>query len=929
MTSSQHQDAVARRPASPSRPRLGPDGTVGMWQRASTAWMAFSGTAATASAAVGLLVFSCVFLAVVGPRQSLALRTHALRAELSHVGSLGRSVYAFLDYSAFEATQPGDARAIADAGSRLNRNLRATGLPLSAASADWSGLTSGFNPVTGAAPRLYGTGTLPPQLELVYRTDLLDHAKLTAGRFPDVARSDDAGTVFEIAVTQATAARLGLKVGSRLGIDPRITLTVTGIVRPANPQSSFWTADPAPKAPQLDENNSNFPPYWVGGGFVGPAELGTLESVLDISKMSVSWDFPLNLTNLQASQAAAVQHNLNHAVTQSGQISTAIGSLAASGTPVTLVCGVSSVLAAFIAQDQAVGSVLSLLMVSLAGVAAAVVLLAAFLIMDHRRSELAVMRARGGSSYQVAGIVFRAGAAVAIPAAVAGAALAVGLTPGAGTSLSWWLAGSTVLVAILGPPAVTTIRHRRVRKRPDPGSARRIGAVRRLIVEASLTALAIGGLVVLRQRAQLSSDVYPELAPVLLAIPAALLVMRCYPVVLRGLVKVAGQLPGATAFVGFARAARTAPRAILPMFALVLALSAVGFGTMMRAAVARGQVAASWQRVGADALINASGLMTGVTPEAQRSVAAVPGVQHLVMAELTSGRTSRGTALTVAIVDPQRYAALIASSPLPAFPAAKLANTRSGPLDSHTVPVLATAQAAAALSAGPAQLDIGPQKITVKVTGVTTGLAWAAGPVVVLPLTALRTAAMTPNVMLVTGPYLDGRRLESVVRRVLPGAIISLRSAVLAEHVRAPLPKGAFLALAMASSAAAGLIVLTILIALVLSAPSREDTLARLAVMGLEPRQSRWLVATEVLPQVTLAAAGGLGCAALLAPLLAPAIDLSSLTGSPSSVPVSTQPVPLAIAAAGLLGVAILTVVVQTVAASRGRAARAAIRVSE
>jgi len=131
------------------------------------------------------------------------------------------------------------------------------------------------------------------------------------------------------------------------------------------------------------------------------------------------------------------------------------------------------------------------------------------------------------------------------------------------------------------------------------------------------------------------------------------------------------------------------------------------------------------------------------------------------------------------------------------------------------------------------------------------------------------------------------------------------------------LPDGAYRALAMASGAAAGLIALVVVIALVLGARSREDTLARMAVMGLAPRQARWLVVTEVLPQIVLAAIGGLGCAVTLVPLLAPAIDLASLTGSAESVPVSAQPVPLALAAAGLLVVAMLTLAAQTVVASR------------
>ncbi|MBO0825792.1 MAG: hypothetical protein J2P27_18355, partial [Actinobacteria bacterium] len=185
------------------------------------------------------------------------------------------------------------------------------------------------------------------------------------------------------------------------------------------------------------------------------------------------------------------------------------------------------------------------------------------------------------------------------------------------------------------------------------------------------------------------------------------------------------------------------------------------------------------------------------------------------------------------------------------------------------------------------------------------------------PMTALSGDAAEPNLVMVTGRNLDDRRLESVAGRLLPGATFTLRPAVLADHASAPLPNGAYRALAMASGAAAGLIALVVVIALVLGAPSRNDTLARLAVLGMAPRQARWLAVTEVLPQIVLAAIGGLGCAVALAPLLAPAIDLSSLTGSPASVRVSAQPTALALAAAGLVAVALVTLAVQAAGAGR------------
>ncbi|HUB37448.1 MAG TPA: FtsX-like permease family protein [Streptosporangiaceae bacterium] len=917
------------------RPAPTPPGRVampGLWPRARAAWLAYCGTGAAASVAVGLLVLGCVFLSVAAPRESLALRTRALHDELARVNPLGRSLYGYLDYSAFEvAAHRVDGSAITAAQSRLHRNLLAAGLPLAPAGADWSGLSTGYQGVTGAAPSLYSPGATPPQLELLFRDQLPGYATLTAGRFPAAASSGRVGVVLQVAVTQATAVRYGLAVGSRVGIGAGLTAMVTGIVRPDDPSSGFWTADPAAKAPQLDEKNPNLPPYWNAAAFIGPAELGTVESELDIADMSVSWDYPLDLHGIQASQAVNVQDGLGRAVGQAGQLTAGIGYLDAGAAPVTLASGVSSVLDSFIEEDQAVGSVLSMLSVSLAAVAVAVVLLAAFLIAEHRNAELAVMRTRGASRSQVAGIVLRSGAVIAVPAALAGGLLAVRLTPGDSTSLAWWLAGGTIVVAVAGPAAVTAARHRRpgsgtgVAHLPEPG----VRAVRRLITEVALTALAVGGLILLRQQGRPGGDLYAELAPVLVAVPAALLVMRCYPLVLRALIKLAGRLSGATVFVGLARAARTAPRVVLPTFALILALSAVGFGTMMRAAVARGEVTASWQHVGADAVVNATGSTVAVTAAALRSIGAVPGVEHVAAAVLTSGRTARGATLAVVSVNPRRFAALIADTPLPAFPAPKLTMPGGSAVARGPFPALVTAAAATALPPGPARLDLGIRQVTVNVTGVIAAVPWAPGrAVIVLPMNALGRTAAAPNVIVVSGQNLDSGRFESVARRSLPGAVITLRSAVLAEHAGAPLPNGAYRALAMASGAAAGLIALVVVIALVLGAPSREDTLARLAVMGLARRQARWLVVTEVLPQIVLAAIGGLGCAATLIPLLAPAIDLSSLTGSPASVTVSAQPVPLALAAAGTLAVAVVALAVQTAIAGR-RADNGPPRLSE
>jgi len=62
-----------------------------------------------------------------------------------------------------------------------------------------------------------------------------------------------------------------------------------------------------------------------------------------------------------------------------------------------------------------------------------------------------------------------------------------------------------------------------------------------------------------------------------------------------------------------------------------------------------------------------------------------------------------------------------------------------------------------------------------------------------------------------------------------------------------------------------------------------------------------------------VSAAGGLVCAYVLAPLIGPSIDLSAFTGAGAAVPVRAQPVPLLIAAAALLLLAMGTVTLQNV----------------
>ena len=106
---------------------------------------------------------------------------------------------------------------------------------------------------------------------------------------------------------------------------------------------------------------------------------------------------------------------------------------------------------------------------------------------------------------------------------------------------------------------------------------------------------------------------------------------------------------------------------------------------------------------------------------------------------------------------------------------------------------------------------------------------------------------------------------------------------------------------------------LVLLLSLLLTARTREMTLARLATMGLRRWQAQLLLVAETLPPVVAAAIGGVACAWLLAPLVGPSLDMAAFSGTGSAIGPTPAVVPLAASAAGLVLAALLVLAVQAV----------------
>jgi putative ABC transport system permease protein len=407
-------------------------------------------------------------------------------------------------------------------------------------------------------------------------------------------------------------------------------------------------------------------------------------------------------------------------------------------------------------------------------------------------------------------------------------------------------------------------------------------------------AASVAGLVVLHdQGVPAGGGFNPYLAatPVLVAIPVVLIVLRLYPLAVRGLLRLSSRRAGATGFVALAGAARSSLTGVLPAFALVLALSLAAFAGMVNQAITRGEVAASWQSTGADVAITATS--SPITPAAEKAIAAVPGVRRLTATWNTSWATPGGQPVTVVAVDPVNYAALVASTPFPAVPLARLAGPRTdtapgtGPMS-----VLASPAALADLGGTAAQLTspvaMGP--IGVRVAGTVTSIPGqpAGRAFLVMAIQRLPGPLGVPavNRILITGSGISTAAMSAVILRQLPGASTAFRSAELATLAGSPLQHGAdlILPLTIATAAAFGLFILMLGVAL--GASDRALTLARLTIMGHE--RATGLVLLEALPAVAVAVAAGAACALALPPLVGSALDLSVFTGP--GVPVMVRP---------------------------------------
>lgn len=928
-----------------------------------------TGMRIVAAGALALLTFGAVWAATAGPREALHTRTQAVHQTLAAAPPLAHVITAAAPWSgiwqALNVGGPGGSGSqllsqnqIDEIATQLHGDLNQGLVHLAPPAADWMSMTSIGNTVLSRLPK---SGGLPIRMEVSYRQPLSRYLRLTAGRFPTnvpppsqrIRPSQDEffqptpilfAPLIEVMVSSQTAATFGLHPGSKLVIsrppsfngNRPITLEVTGIFAPRAPAATFWTTDTSVVAPQQEMISAN-QSVWIAGVLTGSSELAAVQQDFGIGGLTAQWQLPLSAAAPSGDQVRPLYDALTRLGTQTPKLT---GDVAPIAADLTVTPGLVPALGAFLTTEQAVDTLLWLLYVSLAAACLVVFLLTARMIALRRSAELRIRRARGASLRQIGATTALGAVLTCVPAAIAGAILAVLLLPGPAPAGGWWAPAGVLVVAVCAPPVIAAWQQRLPLRRTRRHAGPRVRGLGRLVAEVTAIAACVAGLVVFRQQGTQPGtgvNLYTSAAPVLIAIPAVIVVLRVYPLVLRAALLGAVRRPGAPAFLGLARAGRTRLTPALPAFALVLALSIASFAGMVRAAVSSGDARASWMAVGADATVTASSLgVPGVMfdPGALRAAERVPGVTHAAPVWQSSWSNDFGQDFTGIVVDPATYAALVAATQtFPPVPAGLLRTARAG----GAQPVLASQQAAVELGNDVNTLNAqgAVDPVQVRVAGVLSGTNALpeGGAFVIIPLSAMHSNATPPgpvqfNELLLTGANIDKARLSAVVQDMMPGGGVTFRSDVLDSLTTAPLQHGTFVLFALALAVAAWLGIAVMLLELALGAAEREATLARLAVMGLGEGQRARVVALEVLPAVVAAGIAAWACAVTLPRIVAPAINLSVFTGSSAAVVLSPDAVSIGWPLAALAVVAVAALAIEIRVRRRGRLA-ANLRVGE
>ncbi|MEU8773658.1 hypothetical protein [Streptomyces sp. NPDC048606] len=867
------------------------------------------------AALAALLAFVSVLLATALPRALDRGADQALRSFLGSAGPAAGSLHVRADVKSGPQTPQG-----LDSTLEVLRSRIASAAFATAPDGPVHG-TTGNKPRPLSNPELTRPADeIDPTLQLLFLPEARSHARLVAGRWPDGGSAD--GPV-PVAMSQSAADTLGAKLGTVLRARPdvsgQLNAEIVGLYTADDPDGVYWTG-------LLCPTRACHPvgPGWATSALVGP---DALERIGPWGSGAVDfWRIPVDTGALRADRLSATADDVASYV--AGPTASALAR-DTGRADLRITSELPRLFKEARERRQAAAPLAAIGPAGLAGVALVVFCLAAALTAARREAELRLLRARGGSRAGIVRRVLAENAVTVLPAALLGALLPLVLLPTPRILPALCAAGAVTLALLAALPVRAFVL-----VSPERGPAPR----RRLVAELLVLAATVAAVLQVRRRgvAPAGADLDPLLiaAPLLLALSGGLLLARLLPVLVGALSRVAGRRPGLIGFLGLARAARGAGgRArppVLPLIALLAAVTTGGFGATVLSSVESARTTVARADVGGDARVSAPPWAT-VPRGFVEAAGALPGVRTSLGLwmdhEAFVFGTDRGFAQTTVIVaDPRRYAELARVVGRGQIDPGPLSGPDAGA--DAPVPALFSRELDGQSPDGVYRLRLGNgEELRARSAGVVKGspaLSGDARAIVVLPagpVTARIAATAGATHWFALGSVGEDR-LKALMEASAPAGtadryLVRTSGGAVEALASDPLQSSAERLFWASLAGAAGFAVLAVLLTLARTGPDRAALLARLRTMGLRPRQGVALIVAESLPQAVVAAVGGAGVAACAVLLLGPAVDLSTLVGSDVPVGVRFAAAPVLTQALGLAASVAAAVLVEAAVSGR------------
>lgn len=767
-----------------------------------------------------------------------------------------------------------------------------------------------------------GSGIQVPQVVMRASARMTEDLRLVEGEWPAATpvvtsfNGPEGDEPVQVVLSSSAAETLGWELGGTYAVDvwKFPPLRVVGLTEPVDPGASTWYHQPFGRDAQLSVT-ADGATIATAAVYVDPAMIGSLA----FREAQTELWYPVTVAGLRSDDVALLADQVRGLTHETLAV--------VPGDPVVLQArtALSDVLDALLRERVTTDAVLAVLVVGPLGALGAVVVLAARLVVERRRSALAVLLARGATGARLRLLTACEGLAVSLPAAVVGVLLGLLVRPGAvtGTQLTWAVAAA--LAPAVAAAAVTVPRSLRGERRDL--AAGKSGPWRRT-AELAVVGVAALAAVLLARRGVVGGagdggvDPLVAATPLLVAAAAALVAVRLIPLLARGLERLLSRRRDLVPFLGAARATRAPAGGVVPALALVLAVSVGASSAVLLSTVDAGVARQAHVELGADLRVSGPALgeetvttlreVDGVTAVATAS--RVPETGHLRSAD---GRTR---SVQVVAVDAVELAAVQAEVPDAPLDVAEL----SRPAADGALPVLSLRVPDVAAGTTGLVLDLQDESADVEVAGATDRVPGVIDAPSTLVLDAGVLAgpldyATEPRTALVAlDDGADPARVAAALRDAVPGATVDDRTTVAAELLESPAARGIATGARVSVALAGVLVALTVALTLVLAAPDRERLLAVLRSMGVRRSEARGLVAWEVAPWALGALlVGGLVGVAVPA-LLRARVDLTALTGGGPQPALTVDPVLVLGGAVGFVATVVVGAVLAAVAGRRG-----------